>query len=77
MEGDLNAQGMRFAIVVARWNSFITERLLQGSIDALRRSGCRRPTSRLFAFPAHLKFLRRHALWQKPEIMTPSSLWAA
>jgi 6,7-dimethyl-8-ribityllumazine synthase len=41
IEGDLNAQGMRFAIVVARWNSFITERLLQGSLDALRRSGCR------------------------------------
>jgi len=40
IEGDLNAEGMRFAIVVARWNSFITERLLQGSIDALRRSGC-------------------------------------
>jgi 6,7-dimethyl-8-ribityllumazine synthase len=41
MEGDLNARGMRFAIVVARWNSFITERLLQGAMDALRRSGCR------------------------------------
>ncbi len=41
IEGDLNAEGMRFAIVVARWNSFITERLLQGSLDALRRSGCR------------------------------------
>jgi 6,7-dimethyl-8-ribityllumazine synthase len=41
IEGDMNSQGMRFAIVVARWNSFITERLLQGSMDALRRSGCR------------------------------------
>ena len=41
IEGDLNAAGMRFAIVVARWNSFITERLLQGALDALRRSGCR------------------------------------
>jgi 6,7-dimethyl-8-ribityllumazine synthase len=40
-EGDLNARGMRFAIVVARWNSFITERLLQGAMDALRRTGCR------------------------------------
>jgi 6,7-dimethyl-8-ribityllumazine synthase len=40
VEGDLNAEGMRFAVVVARWNSFITERLLQGSMDALRRSGC-------------------------------------
>jgi 6,7-dimethyl-8-ribityllumazine synthase len=39
-EGELNAKGMRFAIVVARWNSFITERLLQGALDALRRCGC-------------------------------------
>jgi 6,7-dimethyl-8-ribityllumazine synthase len=41
VEGDLNSAGMRFGIVVARWNSFITERLLQGSLDALRRCGCR------------------------------------
>ena len=41
IEGELSARGMRFAIVVARWNSFITERLLQGALDGLRRSGCR------------------------------------
>jgi 6,7-dimethyl-8-ribityllumazine synthase len=41
VEGDLNARGMRFGIVVARWNSFITERLLQGALDALRRNGSR------------------------------------
>src|SRR5580765_2610301 len=41
VEGDLNARGMRFGVVVSRWNSFITERLLQGAMDALRRSGCR------------------------------------
>jgi len=41
LEGGLNARNMRFAVVVARWNSFITERLLQGALDALRRSGCR------------------------------------
>jgi 6,7-dimethyl-8-ribityllumazine synthase len=40
-EGDLNARGMRFGVVVSRWNSFITGRLLQGALDALRRSGCR------------------------------------
>ena len=39
LEGDLNASGMRFGIVVSRWNSFITERLLQGALDCLRRSG--------------------------------------
>ena len=40
MEGDLSAAGKRFAIVVARWNAVITDRLLQGSLDALHRSGC-------------------------------------
>lgn len=41
IEGELNARGMRFGVVVSRWNSFITERLLQGALDALRRSGAR------------------------------------
>jgi 6,7-dimethyl-8-ribityllumazine synthase len=40
IEGDLSAAGKRFAIVVARWNAVITDRLLQGSLDALMRSGC-------------------------------------
>ena len=41
VEGELNASGMRFGIVVSRWNSFITERLLQGALDCLRRSGAK------------------------------------
>jgi 6,7-dimethyl-8-ribityllumazine synthase len=40
IEGDLSATGKKFAIVVARWNAVITDRLLQGSLDALHRSGC-------------------------------------
>lgn len=39
MEGQLSAMGMRFAIVVSRFNSFITERLLGGALDALLRHG--------------------------------------
>jgi 6,7-dimethyl-8-ribityllumazine synthase len=39
IEGDLSAAGKKFAIVVARWNAVITDRLLQGSLDALLRSG--------------------------------------
>ena len=42
VEGDLSARGMRFAIVVARWNAVITERLLEGALDALLRSGATR-----------------------------------
>ena len=39
IEGKLDASGKRFAIVVSRFNAFITERLLQGALDGLRRSG--------------------------------------
>jgi 6,7-dimethyl-8-ribityllumazine synthase len=39
IQGDLNASGKTFGIVVSRFNSFITERLLTGCIDCLRRSG--------------------------------------
>jgi 6,7-dimethyl-8-ribityllumazine synthase len=39
LEGELNAAGVTFAIVVSRFNSFITERLLEGAIDAIRRTG--------------------------------------
>jgi 6,7-dimethyl-8-ribityllumazine synthase len=42
LEGKLDATGRRFAIVVARFNSFITERLLQSACDGLLRSGARR-----------------------------------
>lgn len=38
-EGSLNAKGKCFAIVVSRFNSFITERLLSGAIDGLARCG--------------------------------------
>lgn len=51
IEGDLNASGMRFGVVVARWNSFITERLLQGALDGLRRSGCRESDTTVVRVP--------------------------
>jgi 6,7-dimethyl-8-ribityllumazine synthase len=38
-QGSYDAQGKRFAIVVSRFNAFITERLLSGALDALCRSG--------------------------------------
>lgn len=34
-----NAAGLRFALVVSRFNSFITDRLLAGAVDALEASG--------------------------------------
>jgi 6,7-dimethyl-8-ribityllumazine synthase len=39
IQGGLGASGLRFGVVVSRFNSFITERLLQGAIDAFERAG--------------------------------------
>lgn len=36
-EGMLNAQGLKIAIIVARFNSFITDRLVEGALDTIRR----------------------------------------
>ena len=38
-EGDFSAAGLRLGIVVSRWNDFITERLLEGALDTLKRHG--------------------------------------
>jgi 6,7-dimethyl-8-ribityllumazine synthase len=41
IEGNLLATGKRFALIVSRFNDFISEKLLSGAIDALKRSGAR------------------------------------
>ncbi len=51
LEGDLSAAGMRFGIVVARWNAVITDRLLQGALDALLRSGAKRDDIEIVRVP--------------------------
>jgi len=39
INGRISAEGLHFGVVVSRFNSFITERLLQGALDALERCG--------------------------------------
>ncbi len=39
IEGNLIAKGLKFGIVMSRYNSFITNRLLEGALDALTRNG--------------------------------------
>jgi 6,7-dimethyl-8-ribityllumazine synthase len=57
IEGDLSAAGMRFAIVTARWNAVITDRLLQGSLDGLHRSGAK---------PTDIEIVRVPGAWEIP-----------
>jgi 6,7-dimethyl-8-ribityllumazine synthase len=51
IEGDLSAEGMKFAIVVARWNSVVTDRLLEGALDSLLRSGAKRSDIHIVRVP--------------------------
>ncbi|MGH7848471.1 MAG: 6,7-dimethyl-8-ribityllumazine synthase [Candidatus Binatia bacterium] len=39
IEGKLDARGLRFGIIVSRFNTVVTERLLEGALDALKRHG--------------------------------------
>jgi len=41
LQGDLNAKGQKFCILVSRFNDFITSKLLDGAVDALSRHGAR------------------------------------
>jgi len=57
IEGELSAKGLRFAILVARFNSFITDRLLAGALDALGRSGCP---------PENIEIVKVPGSWEMP-----------
>ena len=57
IEGDLSAVGMKFAIVVSRWNAVVTDRLLDGALDALLRSGAGR---------ADIEVVRVPGAWEIP-----------
>lgn len=41
IQGELQAKGLKFGVVVSRFNDFITSRLLDGAVDALVRHGAR------------------------------------
>jgi 6,7-dimethyl-8-ribityllumazine synthase len=50
-EGKLQAEGMKFALVVSRFNDFISEHLLGGALDALIRNGAREEDLAVFKVP--------------------------
>jgi len=57
-EGKLDARGKRFGVVAARFNAFISERLLAGALDALRRTG---------AEPADVQVMRVPGSFEIPQ----------
>jgi len=57
IEGNLDAKGLKFAILVTRFNSLITERLLSGALDALARTGCK---------DADIEIVKAPGSWELP-----------
>jgi 6,7-dimethyl-8-ribityllumazine synthase len=60
IEGNLIATGLKFAIVVAKFNSFITDRLLSGAIETLTRCGCA---------PADIEIVKAPGSWELPLVV--------
>jgi len=58
VEGGLQASGLRFVVVASRFNSFITEPLVQGAVDTLLRSG---------ASPDDVTVIRVPGAWELPQ----------
>ncbi len=54
-QGKLSAAGFRFAIVVARWNDFLTAKLTEGALDALERLGADENLVEVFKVPGSLE----------------------
>src|SRR5579885_980399 len=59
IEGQLSATGLKFAVIVSRFNSFVTERLLGGALDALTRTGCN---------PDEIEIVRVPGSWELPVV---------
>jgi 6,7-dimethyl-8-ribityllumazine synthase len=51
LEGRLNAESFRFAIVASRWNEFISSRLVDGALDALNRLGAKEKSVVVYRVP--------------------------
>ncbi|MEO6334970.1 MAG: 6,7-dimethyl-8-ribityllumazine synthase [Pyrinomonadaceae bacterium] len=49
--GRINSKGFRFAIVVSRWNDFLTSKLLEGALDALESTGAEEGGVEVFKVP--------------------------
>ena len=57
IEGKLNGKGLTFALVAARFNDFIVDRLVSGAIDYLKRHDCA---------PEHLTVIRVPGAFELP-----------
>lgn len=51
VEGKLSSQGLRLALIASRFNSFVTDRLVEGAVDAVTRTGGDPDALRIYKVP--------------------------
>ena len=51
IEGQMNAEGLKFALVATRFNDFIVDRLVGGAVDFLSRHGCKMEDMTIIRIP--------------------------
>jgi 6,7-dimethyl-8-ribityllumazine synthase len=54
-QGTWNAKGKRFAILASRWNEFISDKLVEGALDALAKTGAADDAIEIFRCPGALE----------------------
>ncbi|HET8580054.1 MAG TPA: 6,7-dimethyl-8-ribityllumazine synthase, partial [Nitrospiraceae bacterium] len=65
LEGRLEASGLRFAIVVSKYNEFVTSRLLAGALDVLTKAGADEKAIEVARVPGafEIPLVARHMAW--------------
>ena len=72
IEADMIVRGARFGLLVARWNSFVVESLLEGAIDALVRHGASQSDLQIVRVPGAFEMpIATSSVWRKapPQIV--------
>ena len=73
VEGVLDAQGIKVALVVSRFNDFVTHRLLSGAEDCLERHGCAEDNRTIVRVPGArvCQVSRPPSVWGRDMSQTP------
>ena len=71
-EGRLDAKGITFGLIVSRFNNFLTDKLLEGALDCLKRHGADEEKLSVAYVPGsfEIPYVRRG--WSSQEHMMPS-----
>ena len=75
IEGMLVGKGLKFGLVVSRFNDFITKKLMEGAEDALIRHGVEPGDIDVAWVPGSFEIPWWPANWPRPSAMTPLSAW--